>query len=386
MVEDTLLTALRGAEGGMFVPTGRGALEVASTEKASWHFKVMDKASNNGCIFIGVEATSVKDGQLMFLGQDWFHSTCIDEYPAYYYSSDGDLCWGNQVVRSTGCTYGNGDVINIQLHDSSLTFTKNNDPVGNIENIKGFVRIGVQLHRPGDKILLLKELTGAGAVKDIRGREEYEVRTKQKKAEEERRVAANKQQALEEEQARLAFLEEQQRQKEEEETRAKEMEEERLRREEEVLALEAIEEEKRRVKIEEERLRLLEIKRAREKEAEAARKAAAQEQIQKIARSRGGYTETQDPDAPTEKEIQAYIRGCLPLRYASARQMGMTKLPGVTETAAMRLTLTPQQHHAIKEHLTNLKRRAKASPGESSPQESTKPTKPQSATTPKAAQ
>ena len=27
---------------------------------------------------------------------------------------------------------------------------------------------------------------------------------------------------------------------------------------------------------------------------------------------------------------------------------GMTKLPGVTETAAMRLTLTPQQHHAIK--------------------------------------
>jgi len=30
--------------------------------------------------------------------------------------------------------------------------------VGNIEKIAGFVRIGVQLHRPGDKILLLKEV------------------------------------------------------------------------------------------------------------------------------------------------------------------------------------------------------------------------------------
>ena len=45
MVEDTMVTALRGAEGGLFVPTGRGALEVASTEKASWHFKVRCAAS-----------------------------------------------------------------------------------------------------------------------------------------------------------------------------------------------------------------------------------------------------------------------------------------------------------------------------------------------------
>ena len=37
----------------------------------------------------------------------------------------------------------------------------------------------------------------------------------------------------------------------------------------------------------------------------------------------------------------------------------------VTETANMQILLSPQQYHAVKEHLTNLKRRAKTAQSES---------------------
>ena len=117
----------------------------------------MEKASNNGVIFIGVEVVGSMASKPMLLGQDWFYSTCVDEFPAFYYSSDGDLCRGNKIEGRTGITYGTGDKINIQLHDSSVTFTKNSDTVGNIPIVEGIARFGVQLHRPGDKILLLSE-------------------------------------------------------------------------------------------------------------------------------------------------------------------------------------------------------------------------------------
>ena len=79
-----------------------------------------------------------------------------------------------------------------------------------------------------------------------------------------------------------------------------------------------------------------------------------------MARSRGGYFEEEtDPDAPDEAEIQEFMRNCLPLRLTAARQMGMVALPVASKVASMKVMLTPQQHYAVKKHLTEVKRAKK---------------------------
>jgi colicin import membrane protein len=121
-----------------------------------------------------------------------------------------------------------------------------------------------------------------------------------------------------------------------------------------------VEEEKRREQFEIERKRVEEERRAKLAREEAARKKAAEEQIQKVARSRGGYfEEEQDPDAPTDEEMQRFLRNSLPHRLTAARQMGMPALPGAAAVSQMQIMLTPQQHFAVRTHLTKLNKTAR---------------------------
>jgi hypothetical protein len=362
MVEDTLCTALRGGEGGG-CPMARGNLDAQLEHSASWHLKIVQRGSNNGKIYVGVETVDEKGQSAMLIGTDWFHESCVDN--AIYYSSDGDICRGNQVVSSTGVAYGNGDVVGIQIADSQLTFLKNGDPVGEpLTGLKTWVRSAVQMHRPGDKVLLLRELAGPAAGKDIARTKVLKEEKRKAQEEEIRRQEVRRQEQVRRQEEKIlrekqeAELEEQRKkeQAEKEELRKQEEEQEKIRAAEaEVL---------RKQKLEDERKRIAELRRAKQAKEEAARKKAAEEQIKKVARSRGGYYEEEpDPDAPDEAEIQDFLRNCLPLRLTAAKQMGLPALPVASKVASMKVMLTPQQHYAIKKHLTEVKkakRRAQA--------------------------
>ena len=365
MVEDTLCTALRGGDGsctaGVQVanaPMARSSLEASLDQPASWHIKVVNKASVKGKIYVGVETVEKKGTVAMLIGTNWYHEDHV--FSAIFYSSDGDICRGNQIVMSTGMGYGDGDVIGIQIVDRQLMFLKNGEPVGEpLANLKQWVRAAVQMHRPGDKLLLLRELAGPAAGKDI-------ARTKvlkeeKEKAEEEairRREEAKRAHEAELLRREQAKKEAAQRALEEEQRRA---EEEERRKQEEALERErAAELERlRKERLEEEKRRLAELRRAKQAKEEAARKKAAEEQIKKVARSRGLVDEEPDPDAPNEAEIQDFMRNCLPLRLTAARQMGMGALPVASKVASMKVMLTPQQHYAVKKHLTEVKRAKK---------------------------
>ena len=366
MVEDTLCTALRGGEGGG-CPMARGNLHAQLEHSASWHIKVVQRASNNGKIYVGIETADEKGQTAMLIGTDWFNESCVEA--AIYYSSDGDICRGNQVVTSTGTTYGSGDVVGIQIADRQLTFLKNGDPVGEpLTGLKAWVRSAVQMHRPGDKVLLLRELAGPAAGKDIartkvlkeekRKAQEEEIRRQElKRLEQLRRhedkILREKREAELEEQRKKEAAEAQERRKQEEEM-------------ERLLAEEA--EVLRKQKHEEEKRRIAELRRAKQAKEEAARKKAAEEQIKKVARSRGGYYEEEpDPDAPDEAEIQDFLRNCLPLRLTAAKQMGLPALPVASKVASMKVMLTPQQHYAIKKHLTEVKKAKRRTQGAPSP-------------------
>jgi hypothetical protein len=82
MCEDTLITALRGGEGGINVAMARGHIDVPQGEPASWHLKVVDKTTMRGKIFIGVE-TCPEGGDHIRMGQDWYDETCAGR--ALYY-------------------------------------------------------------------------------------------------------------------------------------------------------------------------------------------------------------------------------------------------------------------------------------------------------------
>lgn len=292
----------------------------------------------------------------MLIGTDWYNETCVDS--AIFYSSDGDICRGNQVIMSTGMTFDAGDVVGIQIADSHLLFLKNGDLVGEpLAGLKKWVRAAVQMHRPGDKVLLLRELAGPAAGKDIartkvlkaekRKAQEEDVRRREEAKREHERKSEEK--ARKEKEAAERAEEEAKRQAEQEELRKQEEATEREQ------AAEA--EQLRKQKQEDEKKRIAELRRAKQAKEEAARKKAAEEQIKKVARSRGGYYEEEpDPDAPSEVEIQDFLRNCLPLRLTAARQMGLGALPVASKVASMKVLLTPQQHYAVKKHLTEQKR------------------------------
>jgi hypothetical protein len=359
MVEDTLCTALRGGDGVYGTPMVRGSLDADLEQYASWHIKVVRRASNTGKIYVGVETVDKQGNPACLIGTDWFHESCVDF--AFFYSSDGDICRGNQILMSTGMSYSDGDVVGIQIAESALTFLKNGEPVGEpLTGLKRWVQAAVQMHRPGDKLLLLRELAGPAAGKDIaRTKVLKEEKRKQQEEEVRRREEARLQQLRlleekvrkEKEKAEEAAREAE-RQAELEKQRKIEEEQERIRE-----AEAAMERERER---EEEKKRLARLRHEKQAREEAARKKAAEEQIKKVARSRGGYYEEEpDPDAPDEAEIQDFLRNCLPLRLTAARQMGMGALPVASKVASMKVMLTPQQHYAVKKHLTEVKRAAR---------------------------
>ena len=256
----------------------RGDLEVDLEQSASWHIKVVRKGSNNGKIYVGVETVEAKGSSPMLIGNDWFRKEYVD--CAYYYCSDGDICRGNQVIMSTGTGFGNGDVVGIQIVDRNLTFLRNGNPVGKpLSGLKRWVTAAVQMHRPGDKVLLLRELAGAAAGKDIARTKVLMQEQKQAQEEEIRRKEQARLEQQRKAEEKIRMEKEAQRQAEEEAKRQAELEEQHKREEEE-----------------QQRQRAAEAERE-----ETARKKAAEEQIKKVARSRGGsYVETPDPDAPDE--------------------------------------------------------------------------------------
>jgi hypothetical protein len=311
----------------------RGDLEVDLEQSASWHIKVVRKGSNNGKIYVGVETVEAKGSSPMLIGTDWFRNEYVD--CAYYYCSDGDICRGNQVIMSTGTGFGNGDVVGIQIVDRNLTFLRNGNPVGKpLSGLKRWVTAAVQMHRPGDKVLLLRELAGAAAGKDIARTKVLMQEQKQAQEEEIRRKEQARLEQQRKAEEKIRMEKEAQRQAEEEAKRQAELEEQRKREEEEQQRQRAAEAEARKQRQEEEKKRLAELRRAKQLREETARKKAAEEQIKKVARSRGGsYVETPDPDAPDETEIQDFLRSCLPLRLTAARQMGMSALPVIDDFA-----------------------------------------------------
>lgn len=345
----------------------RGNLHAQLEHSASWHIKVVQRASNNGKIYVGIETAddkglAMKDekDRVMLIGEDWFHASYVDK--AVYYSSDGDICRGNQVVDSTGITYGSGDVIGIQIADRQLTFLKNGDPVGEpLAGLSAWVRSAVQMHRPGDKVLLVRELAGPAAGKDI-ARTKLLKEEKRKALEEEvRRQEVKRLEQLRRQEEKI-LQEKRDAELEEQRKREKAEQEEKRKQEEEMERIRAAEAEiLRKQKQDEEKKRIADLRRAKQAKEEAARKKAAEEQIKKVARSRGGYYEEEpDPDAPDEAEIQDFLRNCLPLRLTAAKQMGLPALPVASKVASMKVMLTPQQHYAIKKHLTEVKKARKS--------------------------
>jgi hypothetical protein len=84
MQEDTMITAVRGGEAGaIMVPMARGDSEVAEGQPASWHIKVIEKASVKGNIYIGVETMDEKGNHYTRIGEDWYTEKAKDR--AFYY-------------------------------------------------------------------------------------------------------------------------------------------------------------------------------------------------------------------------------------------------------------------------------------------------------------
>lgn len=83
MCEDTLITALRGGDGGSLTPMSRGHAEVPEGQPASWHVKVVDKASVRGNIYIGIETCDAEGTHATVLGKDWYDAACVGR--ALYY-------------------------------------------------------------------------------------------------------------------------------------------------------------------------------------------------------------------------------------------------------------------------------------------------------------
>jgi len=285
--------------------------------------KVVQRASNNGKIYVGVETVDERGKTAMPIGTDWYNEACVDT--AIFYSSDGDICRGNQVVIESGMPFDAGDVIGIQIADAHLVFLKNGDLVGEpLFGLKKWVTAAVQMHRPGDKVLLLRELAGPAAGKDI-------ARTKVLKAERSKAKEEDIRRREEAKREHQRLFEEKMRKEKEaaefaEEQAKRQVEQEELRNKEEAFEREqaAEAEERRKQTQEEEKKRIADLRRAKQAREEEARKKAAEEQIKKVARSRGGYYEEEpDADAPSEPEIQDFLRNCLPLRLTAARQMGM---------------------------------------------------------------
>eukprot|EP00960_Hanusia_phi_P017679 520771-Hanusia_phi.AAC.1 len=359
LCEDTMVTAIRGGErlalGHAQIPTAHASLIARRDMIASWHLKVTKKASIRGAIFVGIESFDGHPGDKPTVGSDWYQEDCRNA--AFYYSSDGDLCQGDLVVKKTESSYGSGDILGIQMCDGILTFLKNGDPVGELRGLKEYNQVAVQLRRPGDQVKLIKELVDKAAQKDIQKRKEIEEKKREEyhaklKREEELMRKREHERVL-----KIQKEEEERKQKELEERQRRELEEKQRRDAELNKLREAEEERARKEKQEEERRRVEDKRRAKLAREEAARKQAAEEQIRKVARSRGGYCEDdEDPDAPSNEEVQDFLNNCLPLRLLAAKQMGMVALPSLEETPFMKILLTPQQHHAIKKHLTQKKK------------------------------
>lgn len=83
MKEDTMVTAVRGGEAGGIVPMARGESEVKEGQPASWHIKVIDKASVKGKIYIGLEAMDASGAHATLLGHDWYTENAKGR--AFYY-------------------------------------------------------------------------------------------------------------------------------------------------------------------------------------------------------------------------------------------------------------------------------------------------------------
>ena len=353
-----IVEALRGGEGGIQVPMARGCNLVHCTNYAYWDVKMLGKSSIHGEIYIGIETVEDHSKESYIIGQDWFHEACVGR--TFYYCSDGDCCSGNTILsRASG--YKQEDIIGLQLEEDTLTFTKNGETVAVVTGVKGFARIAVQLHRTGDKVQLVHEYIGPAAAKRISQYKAAELQREEdlrKKTEEEESARQMEQEIRlrkeEEEQAARALIEEERRYIQ------AQIDEQRLRAEEDA-ARKAAEEAERKLLLEEERAAQLAERRARLAKEEAARKKAAQLQIQKVARARGFCQETPDADAPTDSEIRDFLRDCLPLRLVAARQKGHPALPGLSDVAEMELLLTPQQHHAVRSHLTAMNKSMRAS-------------------------
>lgn len=79
-----MITAVRGGEAGaIMVPMARGDSEVAEGQPASWHIKVIEKASVKGNIYIGVETMDEKGNHYTRIGEDWYTEKAKDR--AFYY-------------------------------------------------------------------------------------------------------------------------------------------------------------------------------------------------------------------------------------------------------------------------------------------------------------
>jgi hypothetical protein len=327
----------------------RGSNLVSCAHHAYWDIKLIGKASIHGEIYIGVETVELPGKETYLLGQDWFNHAC--EGRTFYYCSDGVCCSGNKIICHTS-PFQVEDIIGLQLENCTLKFTKNGETVAVFPYIQGFARAAIQMHRPGDKLQLLREYVGSAAAKRI---------CQFKAAELQREENRRKTKEAEEIARQLAL--EAQRKLQDEENAARALVEEGQRREQALLAAQRLraaadaaqrqeEDAHHRRLLEHERATQLAERRARLAREEAARKKAAQLQIQKVARARGFCQEIPDPDAPSDREIREFLRDCLPLRLVAARQRGRPALPGLADVADLELLLTPQQHHAVCSHLT----------------------------------
>jgi hypothetical protein len=344
-----VVEALRGGEGGTQVPMARGSNLVSCAHHAYWDIKLIGKSSIHGDIYIGIETVESPGKEKYLIGQDWFNLVC--EGRTFYYSSDGVCCSGNKILCHTS-PFKVDDIIGLQLENCTLKFTKNGETVAVVTDIQGFARAAIQMHRPGDKLQLLREFVGSAAAKRI---------CQFKAAELQREDNRRKTKEAEEAARQLAL--EAQKKRQDEENAARALVEEEQRRAQALLAAQRLraaadaaqrqeEDAHHRRLLEHERALQLAERRARLAKEEAARKKAAQLQIQKVARARGFCQEIPDPDAPSDREIRDFLRDCLPLRLVAARQRGRPTLPGLADVADMELLLTPQQHHAVCSHLT----------------------------------
>ena len=342
----------------MQVPTARGSNLVPTSGSGFWDVKMVGKSSIHGDIYIGIETIESIGKEHYIIGQDWFNEICVGR--TFYYCTDGDCCSGNIILSHT-CPYKIDDVIGLQLENETLTFTKNGKTVSVITALKGFARVAIQMHRPGDKLYLLREFVGPAAAEKISEFKAAELQREEdlRKKYEEEEMARQFEREIqrlkdEEEMMALALIEEERRRVQ------AQLDAQRLRAEEDA-ARRSAEEAERKKQLDQERAAQMAERRTRLAKEEAARKKAAQLQIQKVARARGFCQETPDADAPTDVEIRDFLRDCLPLRLVAARQRGRAVLPALEDVAKMELILTPQQYHAVRSHLTALNKAIRSS-------------------------